>query len=112
VQEDIHAVVSAAGPIPVKVILETGRLEMDQIRHGATLAVNAGAHTVKTSSGFGFPGATREAVAVLRETVGPHVGVKASGGIRTYQDAMMMIGAGASRLGLSSTGAVLADADD
>ena len=112
VETDIRAVVSEAGPVPVKVILETARLEPEQIRRGARLAVTAGAHTVKTSTGFGFPGATRDAVAVLRDTVGPHIGVKASGGIRTYEDALMMIGAGATRLGVSRTATILAGAEE
>ncbi len=104
---DIQAVVEAAGPIPVKVILETARLNDDQITEGAQLAVSAGAHTVKTSTGFGVAGATRDAVEILCRAVGPHVGVKAAGGIRTYKEALTMIEAGATRLGLSSTEAVL-----
>lgn len=110
VERDIHAVVDAVGNIPVKVILETARLTPDQMRRGAEAAVRAGAHTVKTSSGFGFSGATREAVEVLRETVGPTIGVKASGGIRRYHHAVDLIAAGATRLGLSQTGSILAEA--
>lgn len=107
VSEDIRRVVDVAGSIPVKVILETARLTPEQIRHGSQLAIDAGAHTVKTSTGFGFGGATVEAVRLMRETVGPSFGVKASGGIGTYGDAIAMIEAGASRIGLSKTGAVL-----
>lgn len=111
VYDDIQAVVEAVGGVPVKVILETARLTTDQITRGGQLAVKAGAQMVKTSTGFGFAGATQEAVKTLRTAVGPNVGVKASGGIRTYQDALAMIQAGATRLGLSGTGAVLAEAD-
>lgn len=110
VEDDIAAVVAAAGTVPVKVILETARLTADQIQQGARLAVRAGAHTVKTSTGFGFPGATRDAVELMRQAVGPSVGVKASGGIKTYADAIAMIEAGATRIGLSKTGAVLQEA--
>ncbi len=107
VTADIREVVSAAGPVPVKVILETARLDAGHMAHGAHLAVAAGAHTVKTSTGFGFPGATVDAVKTLRQAVGPNIGVKASGGIRTYDDAIAMIEAGATRIGLSQTVAVL-----
>lgn len=110
VYDDLHRVIQAAQHIPVKVILETGRLTPDQIRIGAQIAVDAGAHTVKTSTGFQFGGATIEAVSLLRQTVGPTIGVKASGGIRTYEDAIHMIAAGATRIGLSKTEAVLARA--
>jgi len=110
VMDDIQAVVKAAGSIPVKVILETGRLTPEQIRQGAKIAVQAGAHTVKTSTGFGFSGASSEAVTIMRQTVGPSIGVKAAGGIRTYHDAITLIEAGASRLGLSKTGDVLKEA--
>ena len=107
VTDDIRAVVKAAGSVPVKVILETARLDERQMAEGARLAVEAGAHTVKTSTGFGFPGATLKAVATLRQAVGPNIGVKASGGIRTYQDALSMIEAGATRIGLSQSVAIL-----
>lgn len=110
VEGDIRAVVEATA-VPVKVILETARLNPDQIAAGSQLAVRAGAHMVKTSTGFGFSGASAQAVAIMREAVGPNVGVKASGGIRTYNDALLMIDAGATRLGLSATAAVLADAE-
>nr|WP_207711458.1 deoxyribose-phosphate aldolase [Sulfobacillus harzensis] len=110
VEKDIQAVVNAAKAIPVKVILETGRLSPEQMRTGAQLAVGAGAKTVKTSTGFGFGGATVEAVRILREAVGPDIGVKASGGVSTYNDALLMIAAGATRIGLSKTGQVLAEA--
>ncbi len=112
VEEDIRAVVNAAASIAVKVILETGRLSPEDIQRGAKLAVNAGARTVKTSTGFGFGGATVEAVRLLRDAVGPTIGVKASGGVTNYADALAMIEAGASRIGLSKTKQVLAEAPE
>lgn len=112
VGEDIRAVVEIAGSIPVKVILETGRLSPEDIRRGAHLAVKAGAQMVKTSTGFGFGGATVETVRLLREAVGPTIGVKASGGVSSYADALAMIEAGASRIGLSKTEQVLAEAPE
>jgi deoxyribose-phosphate aldolase len=106
-RRDIAAVVEAARGRPVKVILETGWLTPLQIRQAAYLAVQAGARFVKTSTGFGAPGASVEAVRILRETVGPEVGVKASGGIRTADDLVAMVEAGANRIGMSSTRQVL-----
>jgi deoxyribose-phosphate aldolase len=104
VEADIRAVVeAAAGRALVKVILETAALEPMEIVKAATLCREAGAHFVKTSTGF-HPagGATPEAVALLRLAVGPDLGVKASGGIRTCEDALRMIAAGATRIGTSS----------
>lgn len=103
VEADIRAVVEAAGDeAVVKVILETSLLTPEQIRFGARCAMNAGAHYVKTSTGFAGGGATVESVRLLRETVGDRLGVKASGGIRTPDDARAMVAAGASRIGASS----------
>ena len=107
VSDDIAAVVRATdagsgGPGLVKVILETGHLEPDQIARASTLAVEAGARFVKTSTGFGPRGASVEDVAVMREAVGPDIGVKAAGGIRDLATALAMIEAGADRLGASS----------
>jgi deoxyribose-phosphate aldolase len=99
VLEDIEAVVRAAHPVPVKVILETAALEEREKVIGAALAKAARAAFVKTSTGFGPGGATPEDVALLRSTVGPEMGVKASGGIRTFDAALAMIRAGADRLG-------------
>jgi len=79
---------------------------------GATLAKAAGAHYVKTSTGFGPGGATVEDVKLLRATVGPRMGVKAAGGIRDYETAVAMIDAGADRIGASRTAEILAGADD
>jgi deoxyribose-phosphate aldolase len=106
-RRDIAAVVEAARGVPVKVILETGWLTPGQIRQAAQLAVAAGASFVKTSTGFGAPGATPEAVRLLRETVGPSMGVKASGGIRTRDSFLAMVEAGANRIGMSATRQVL-----
>jgi deoxyribose-phosphate aldolase len=104
VEEDIRGVVGAAGrDTVVKVILETALLDRDEKVMGATLAKAAGADFVKTSTGFGPGGATVEDVRLLREVVGPELGVKASGGIRTQQEAQAMIAAGATRIGASAS---------
>ena len=107
VLRDIQAVVDAARPRAVKVILETGALDRELKAIGAALAKAAGAAFVKTSTGFGPGGATVEDVALLRHVVGDAMGVKASGGIRTAADARKMIEAGASRLGTSSGVAIV-----
>lgn len=109
VKEDILAVCSVAGSSIVKVILETCLLTDDEIVRSCHIAKEAGAHFVKTSTGFSTAGATREHVALMRQTVGPDMGVKASGGIRTYEDAMTMVAAGANRLGASAGPKILAD---
>jgi len=103
VRDDIRAVVQASGPdVVVKVILETGLLEGDEIVRAAEIARLAGAAFVKTSTGFGPRGASVEDVRLLRETVGPQMGVKASGGIRTREEAEAMLAAGANRIGTSA----------
>lgn len=103
VQADIAGVVqAAAGKALVKVIIETCLLTEEEIVHVCKLSVEAGADFVKTSTGFSTGGATVEAVALMRKTVGPEVGVKASGGVRTLADAKAMIEAGATRLGTSA----------
>ena len=91
----------------VKVILETAYLDDAQKAIAAQIAAAAGADFVKTSTGFASEGATIEDVRLLRQVVGPKMGVKASGGIRTLDDALAMIAAGATRLGTSSTTAIL-----
>ena len=103
---DIGAVVAAACGAIVKVILETCLLNDDEIVRACRLAVQAGASFVKTSTGFGSGGATVHDVALMRQTVGPEIGVKASGGIRTRADAVNMIEAGASRIGTSAGAAI------
>jgi deoxyribose-phosphate aldolase len=104
VARDIGAVVQAAGKAAVKVILETAALEPGEIEAACRAAMSAGASFVKTSTGF-HPagGATIDAVRLMRRTVGPTFGVKASGGIRTGEAAMAMLAAGANRIGTSGT---------
>ncbi|MDW7740039.1 MAG: deoxyribose-phosphate aldolase [Bacillota bacterium] len=102
VLSDISAVVKAANGKIVKVIIETGLLDDEEKILACNLAKEAGANFVKTSTGFGPGGATIADVQLMRETVGPGIGVKASGGVRTPEDARKMIEAGASRIGTSS----------
>lgn len=105
VREDIRAVVNAAhqGGAIVKVILETALLDDKQKAIGSTLSKLAGAEFVKTSTGFGPHGATTHDVALMRQVVGPEMGVKASGGIRTLEDLRSMAAAGATRIGASAS---------
>lgn len=108
VQKDIEAVVAAAkDKALVKVIIETSLLERDEKIKACELAKAAGADFVKTSTGFSTGGATVEDVKLMRETVGPEMGVKASGGIHNAKEAMAMIEAGATRLGASSGVAIM-----
>ena len=109
VQADIEAVVAEADAdgIPVKVILETCLLTPDQIVLACNLAKAAGADFVKTSTGFAGGGATPEAIDIMIKTVGDSMLVKASGGIRTWQDAIGYLEQGCSRLGIGATEAVL-----
>ncbi|MCC6276930.1 MAG: deoxyribose-phosphate aldolase [Oligoflexia bacterium] len=100
--DEIRAVVNEAKHTPVKVILETSELTHEQIVNASQIVKTAGAAFVKTSTGFSKSGATAEVVQLIRRTVGPQMGVKASGGIRSYQDAIKMLAAGANRLGTSS----------
>ncbi|MFN7453426.1 MAG: deoxyribose-phosphate aldolase [Pseudobdellovibrionaceae bacterium] len=102
VKDDIKAVVTAAQGKPVKVILETSLLNEEQKRKACELSVDAGAHFVKTSTGFGGGGATKEDILLMRSVVGPKLGVKASGGVKNTEQAWEMIKAGATRLGTSS----------
>ena len=107
VQADIGAVVQAAGDAIVKVILETCLLTDQQKRRACLAAKAAGAGFVKTSTGFSTGGATEADVRLMRETVGPDMGVKASGGVRSREDAERMIAAGASRIGASATAKIV-----
>lgn len=103
VKQDIASVVEAAGDRAiVKVILETCLLTDDEKEYACRICKEAGADFVKTSTGFSTDGATIEDVALLRKTVGPVMGVKSSGGIRTLETARAMVRAGADRLGTSS----------
>ena len=112
VERDIHAVVAAAheGNAITKVIIETALLTDDEKVRACRLAKAAGAEFVKTSTGFAAHGATVQDVALMRQTVGPELGVKAAGGIRTYQDALNMIEAGANRLGASASVKIMQEA--
>lgn len=103
VLRDIRAVVdAAAGKALVKVIIETSLLTDEEKVRACRLAVQAGADFVKTSTGFQGGGASVEDVALMRRTVGPDIGVKASGGIRSLEDVHRMVKAGATRIGASS----------
>lgn len=106
---DIAAVVQAARPLGIKVILETCLLTNDEKVRAAQAAKEAGAAFVKTSTGFSTGGATVEDVRLLRATVGPSMGVKASGGIRDYATAQAMIEAGATRIGTSAGPQIVED---
>jgi deoxyribose-phosphate aldolase len=104
VQEEIAALAEAchAGGVLLKVIIEAPLLDKEQKTTACLLAKAAQADYVKTSTGFGGSCATVDDVRLMRQTVGPRMGVKAAGGIRTYEAALAMIEAGASRIGTSS----------
>lgn len=108
VEKDVSEVKAACGEVLLKVILETAALTAEQVVEACRRSEAAGAQYVKTSTGF-HPsgGASVEAVRLMRDTVGDRLGVKASGGIRDTATALAMLDAGASRLGLSGTRAVL-----
>ncbi|MDI6692870.1 MAG: deoxyribose-phosphate aldolase [Anaerosomatales bacterium] len=113
VQEDVAQVVEAVrrashGRGLVKVILETGYLDEAQIAEASRLSVEAGAHFVKTSTGFGPRGASVEDVRIMRQAIGDRAQVKAAGGIRDLDTALAMIEAGADRIGTSSGAEILA----
>jgi len=104
VKKDIEGVVLACrGQAVVKVILETGYLTDEEKKKASMICKMAGADFVKTSTGFGPGGATPEDIALMRQTVGPDMGVKASGGVRDLDIARRLVAAGASRLGTSSS---------
>lgn len=102
VEDDIRAVVEASGDKLVKVIIETCLLTEEEKIKACQLSVAAGADYVKTSTGFSTGGATVADVALMRQTVGPNIGVKASGGARSLKDAQAFVEAGATRIGTSS----------
>ncbi len=110
VENDIREVKKACAGKLLKVIIETCLLTDEEKVRACELSVKAGADYVKTSTGFSKGGAKAEDVALMRKTVGKNTGVKASGGIRTYEDAMKMIEAGASRLGCSAGIAIVTGA--
>jgi len=117
IENDIRAVVDAARSastsrasrhkIITKVILETALLTDEEKVVASVLAQNAGADFVKTSTGFSTGGATASDIALMRRAVGPRMGIKASGGVRTKEDAELMIAHGATRLGASASVAIL-----
>lgn len=105
---DIRKVVDAvSNQAIVKVIIETGYLNEEQIEIACKCSEEAGAHYVKTSTGFGLRGASLDDIVLMRKSVSKHIGVKASGGIRDLQAAMKMIEVGATRLGVSSSVAIM-----
>ncbi len=101
--DDIKKVVEASKPYKVKVILETSKLSDDEKVIACVLSKTAGAHFVKTSTGFGGGGATVDDIKLMRRIVGPDMEVKASGGIKTMDDAKAMMQAGANRIGASAS---------
>lgn len=110
VLEDIKAVVDAAGnKAIVKVIIETCLLTKEEKILACNLAKKAGAHFVKTSTGFSTGGATVEDIKLMREIVGPEIGVKASGGVRDLSTVLAMIEAGATRIGASASVSIVKD---
>lgn len=113
VEDDIRAVAEAShkhGAI-LKVIIEACLLTWEEKIAACELSVKAGADFVKTSTGFSTSGATAEDVALMRSVVGPEIGVKAAGGIRTAADAVAMLNAGASRIGASASIAIVRELD-
>ena len=108
VQRDIKAVVDAANKEAlVKVIIETCYLTDEDMKIACELAVKAGTDYVKTSTGFGTGGSTPQDIKLMRDVVGPEIGVKASGGVRSKEDALAVIDAGASRIGASSSVSII-----
>ncbi len=102
VMEDISGVVAAAEGSIVKVIIETALLTEEEKILACNISKDAGAHFIKTSTGFGHPGATVEDIALIKKTVGSSIGIKASGGIRKLKTVIDMMKAGATRIGTSS----------
>ena len=112
VEKEIETVVNTVkDKALVKVIIETCFLTDDEKKNACLAAKKAGADFVKTSTGFGKGGATVEDIALMRATVGPDMGVKASGGVRDYETAVAMVKAGATRIGTSS-GIAIANGGD
>ena len=112
VKRDIREVVERAKrseDIVIKVIIETGLLTDDEKVLACRFVKESGADFVKTSTGFNAPGATVYDIKFLRNVVGPNFGLKASGGIRTYRDAIKLIEAGANRIGTSSGIAIIGE---
>lgn len=110
VREDIKAVVDAT-PAVVKVILENAFLTKTQIKKGSELVEEAGAHYVKTSTGFASSGSTVEDLKIMRDSVSSHIKIKAAGGLKNLEECIAAIEAGSDRIGISSTKAILAEYD-
>lgn len=106
-EKEISSIKKICEQRTLKVILETCLLTDDEIVGACLASKNAGADFVKTSTGFSTGGATVKAVTLMRQTVGPEMGVKASGGVHNFQEAMAMITAGATRIGASSGIAIM-----
>ena len=102
VEEEIRELKAVAGGLVLKVIIETCLLTDEEKVRACEAAKRAGADFVKTSTGFSTGGATPHDVALMRKTVGPNMGVKASGGVRTHEDLLAMVEAGANRIGTSN----------
>ena len=102
VEEEIRELKAVAGQKVLKVIIETCLLTDEEKVRACIASKNAGADFVKTSTGFSTGGATVHDVALMRKTVGPDMGVKASGGVRTHEDLLAMVEAGATRIGTSN----------
>ena len=107
IEKEIKSVVAASGDKTVKVIIETCYLTDEEKEACCIAAKKAEADFVKTSTGFGTGGATKEDIALMRKTVGPEMGVKASGGVRTLEDLEVMVEAGATRIGASAGIAIM-----
>lgn len=107
VENDIREVVHAVESYPVKVIIETGLLTYDEKILASQIVVQAGAQFVKTCTGFSPGAATVEDIQLIRQVVGPKMGIKASGGIRSVEIAVALVNAGANRLGTSSGAALV-----
>lgn len=112
VEKEIAAVARAVRGLPLKVILETCYLTRDEKIAVCQMAGRAGAAYVKTSTGFGSAGATIDDVQLMRQVVGEHLGIKAAGGIRTYDDLLAMIEAGATCIGTSAGPSILEEVDE
>jgi deoxyribose-phosphate aldolase len=112
VHKDLKSVQDTVEGTSLKVILETSKLTHDQIVAACVICKEVGVAFVKTSTGFGGGGATVEDVALMKAVVGDDIGVKASGGIRTYNDAVRMLSAGASRIGASASVAIIEEQGD
>ncbi|MCA9508648.1 MAG: deoxyribose-phosphate aldolase [Myxococcales bacterium] len=105
--EDVTAVVHAAGPIPVKVIVETSALDKAQLASAITIVALSKAQFIKTSTGFHKAGAQAQDIALMRHLLPDHIGIKASGGIKDFSSALAMIKAGATRIGASRSQEIL-----